>query len=229
MNNHLSRRNFIKRSALFTGAAATFPVLPSFAADNNSPVAAVTVSGLQCEYLTEPLGIDVQTPRFTWQLTDVDSTRGQKQTGYQVLVASSPALLGEGQADIWDSGQVLSAQSALVPFAGKKLTSGENCFWKVRVWDKDKKPSAWSSTARFSMGLLEPDDWTGPWIKHPTAPVTDHIWFRKTFTLRDAAASAFIYVASVGYHELYVNGQKVGAGFGAFAHAAGQAHALCHL
>jgi len=63
----------------------------------------------------------------------------------------------------------------------------------------------------FFVGLLEINDWTGPWIKHPIAPVEKHIWFRKTFTLRDKAASAFIYVASVGYHELYVNGQKVDA------------------
>ncbi len=172
---------------------------------------AATVSGLQCEYLTDPTGIDVQTPRFTWQLSDPDQVRGQKQTGYQVLVASRPALLNEERADVWDSGLVASSQSALVPFAGKTLASGENCFWKVRIWDKDKKPSAWSAPARFSMGLLEPGDWTGPWIKHPTAPVVDHIWFRKTFTLREKAASAFIYVASVGYHELYVNGQKVDA------------------
>ena len=173
--------------------------------------AAVVVSGLQCEYLTDPLGIDVQTPRFTWKLSDADHTRGQKQTGYQVLVATSPALLNEGRADIWDSGQVLSPQSALVPFAGKKLTSGQNCFWKVRVTDKDGKASTWSATARFSMGLLEPNDWTGPWIKHPTAPKEKQIWFRKTFPLRDKAASAFICVASVGYHELFVNGQKVDA------------------
>src|SRR5487761_2376283 len=128
--------------------------------------AAVAVSALQCEYLTDPLGIDVQTPRFTWKLTDTDHARGQKQTGYQVRVASSPARLDEGRADIWDSGKVQSSQSALVPFAGHKLTSGQDCFWKVRVFDKDQKPSAWSSTARFSMGLLEPKDWTGPWIKH---------------------------------------------------------------
>ena len=171
--------------------------------------AAVAVSALQCEYLTDPLGIDVQTPRFTWKLTDTDHARGQKQTGYQVRVASSPARLDEGRADIWDSGKVQSSQSALVPFAGHKLTSGQDCFWKVRVFDKDQKPSAWSSTARFSMGLLEPKDWTGPWIKHPTAPKEKHIWFRKRFTLQKRAASAFIYVASVGYHELYVNGHKV--------------------
>jgi alpha-L-rhamnosidase len=173
--------------------------------------AGVTVSDLQCEYLTDPLGIDVQVPRFGWKLADADHSRGQKQTGYQVLVASRAALLEQGRPDIWDSGQVLSPQSALVPFAGKKLTSGQSCFWKVRVWDKDTNASAWSAPAHFSMGLIETNDWTGPWIKHPTARKEQQIWFRKTFSLRDKAASAFIYVASVGYHELYVNGQKVGA------------------
>ncbi|HEY2760296.1 MAG TPA: alfa-L-rhamnosidase, partial [Pirellulales bacterium] len=103
----------------------------------------VIVSGLQCEYLTDPLGIDVEAPRLTWKLSDTNHTRGQKQTGYQVLVASSPNRLKEGPADIWDSGVVRSAQSSLVPIVGKKLTSGEDCFWKVRVLDKDSQPSAW--------------------------------------------------------------------------------------
>ena len=173
--------------------------------------AAVTVSGLQCEYLTTPLGIDVQTPRFTWKLSAADHVRGQKQTAYQVLVAGSPALLEAGSGDLWDSGKVASSQSALVPFAGNRLASGQDCFWKVRVFDEDGKPSAWSATARFSMGLLDPTNWTGPWIRHPAARAEEHIWFRKIFTLPGKAASAFIYVASVGYHELYVNGQKVDA------------------
>ncbi len=136
-----------------------------------------------------------ETPRFTWQLSDPDHARGQKQTGYQVLVASSPALLDERRADIVGQrpGSLLAVCAG--SFRGQRLTSGENCFWKVRVWTRTKKTSAWSPTARFSMGLLEPSDWTGPWIKHPTAPAVDHIWFRKTFTLRDKAASAFIYVA----------------------------------
>ncbi len=171
----------------------------------------VVVSGLRCEYLTDPLGIDVDTPRFTWKLSDAAHIRGQKQTGCRLLVASSPALLAQDQGDLWDSGQILSSQSALVPYAGKKLTSGEDCYWKVKTLDKDNKLSAWSSPARFSMGLLEPNDWTGPWIKHPTVTEGKHIWFRKKFTLQEKAASAFIYVGSVGYHELYVNGQKADA------------------
>jgi len=36
MENHLSRRNFIRKSALITGAAATLPILPSIAADTNA-------------------------------------------------------------------------------------------------------------------------------------------------------------------------------------------------
>ncbi len=171
--------------------------------------AAVIVSGLQCEYLTDPLGIDTITPRFTWKISDTANTRGQEQTGYQVLVASSPALLDEGKGDIWDSGRINSTQSALVPFAGTQLTSGEDCYWKIRIFDKDKNPSAWSDSAHFSMGLLNPNDWTGSWIKHPTAPKEQHIWYRKSFSLKEKPSVAFIYVSSMGYHELYVNGQKV--------------------
>jgi alpha-L-fucosidase len=37
MKSQFSRRHFIKKSALFTGAAATLPMLPSFAADTNAP------------------------------------------------------------------------------------------------------------------------------------------------------------------------------------------------
>lgn len=79
--------------------------------------AEVTVSGLQCEYLSDPLGIDVKTPRFSWKLSDSEQTRGQKQTGYQILVASSPSILAQDHGDVWDSGQVESSQSALIPFS----------------------------------------------------------------------------------------------------------------
>lgn len=85
----------------------------------------VTLDGLQCEYLTNPLGIDVTSPRFTWELQDSSHPRGQKQTGYHLLVASSPALLAANRGDIWDTGEIASSQSALVSFAGSKLVSGE--------------------------------------------------------------------------------------------------------
>ena len=164
---------------------------------------------LQCEYLTEPLGIDVAAPCLSWKLPALAGVRGQKQTAYRVLVASRKSLLETGRADLWDSGIVTSPQSSLVAYGGHQLVSDQDCYWKVRVFDQAGQPSDWSSTARFSLGLLSPVDWTGPWIKHPNAPAEKHIWYRKDFVLDQAAASAFIHVASVGYHELYINGQKV--------------------
>jgi len=169
---------------------------------------AITVSDLQCEYLTNPLGIDVTTPRFTWKILDSSDSRGQGQTGYHVLVASRPDLLAAGKADVWDSGAVSSSQSALVPFGGEKLVSGEDCYWKVGVRVKNQTDFVWSAPARFSMGLLNSNDWEGSWIRHPSAPPEKHIWFRKKFLLPDRPASAFAYVASAGYHELYINGHK---------------------
>jgi alpha-L-rhamnosidase len=201
----MKRRAFIKN----TGVAGMLTLITpySIAGTLNPAKGKIKIFDLQCEYLTDPLGIDVETPRFSWKLSD--DLRGQKQTGYQILVASSKSLLNREKADVWDSGSVLSSQSTLVPFAGKKLTSGQDCYWKVRVLDKNKKLSSWSSAARFSVGLLNQHDWMGTWIKHPTAPVEKHIWFRKNVSLKKSPVSAFIYISSIGYHELYVNGKKV--------------------
>ncbi len=124
--------------------------------------AAVTTQNLRCEYLNDPLGIDATSPRLSWILSS--GQRGEKQTAYQVLVASSAKLLSEDKGDIWDSGQVASDENAQIVYAGMPLASRENCFWKVRAWDRDDKPGAWSSPAHWQMGLLQPADWTAKWI-----------------------------------------------------------------
>jgi alpha-L-rhamnosidase len=72
----------------------------------------------------------------------------------------------------------------------------------------DGRVSAWSRTGRFSVGLLDEADWDGQWIKHPTAAPERHIWFRKEVNIERKPGTAFAFVASQGYHELYVNGRK---------------------
>ena len=117
---------------------------------------------LRCEYRVNPLGIDVPRPRLSWIVTSAE--RGQRQTGYQVLVASSDDILKLDKGDLWDSGQVKSDDTTAIVYGGKPLVSNQRCHWKVKVWDKDDKPSAWSPPAFWSMGLLEPSDWKGEWI-----------------------------------------------------------------
>ncbi len=59
---------------------------------------AADVTNPRCEYLVNPLGIDVGKPRLSWVIEDLKSaTRGEKQTAYQILVASSEALLKKRQ------------------------------------------------------------------------------------------------------------------------------------
>ncbi len=164
---------------------------------------------LRCEYRENPLGIDNVNPRLSWKMLDANNTRGQKQTAYQVLVASSLKNLIKGKGDLWDSGKTGSGESANNKYTGKALTSNQECYWKVRVWDANGKVSEWSAPAKFSMGLLNPTDWQGEWILKKDQLKTDHNWYRKNFTLKSKAQSAFVHVGSFGYHELYVNGRKV--------------------
>ncbi|KAA6300369.1 MAG: hypothetical protein EZS26_003494 [Candidatus Ordinivivax streblomastigis] len=168
----------------------------------------ITVYDLRCEYFANPLGIDTETPRFSWKIADPSHVRGQHQTAYRIMVSTSSAKLKAGKADVWDSGTVQSGESHLVPFGGRKLVSGGDYYWRVIVYDRNRKASEKSDIARFSLGLLKRSEWKGDWIKHPEAPEKQHTWFRRKITINDKAASAFIHIASTGYHELYINGCK---------------------
>jgi len=92
---------------------------------------AVTPSALKCEYLVDPKGIDSLAPRLSWIL--ISGERGQKQTAYQILVASSKKKLADGIGDLWDSKKVNSDQSIHVVYQGRSLKSRMTCFWKVRI------------------------------------------------------------------------------------------------
>ena len=117
--------------------------------------AELTPAGLRCEYRRNPLGIDETRPRLSWQLESSDpAARSQRQTAYQILVASSRQALDKHQGDLWDSGKVVSNQTVRIEYTGKPLTSRLECHWKVRAWDQDGKVSAWSAPALWTMGLL---------------------------------------------------------------------------
>jgi len=131
-------------------------------AEMNARTAELGALELTCEYASDPLGVDAAQPRFGWVLKS--DTRGQVQSAYQILVASSQAKLGADTGDKWDSGKVKSDRSVNVDYRGKALVSGEKCYWKVRAWDKNGEPSTWSEPGSFEMGLMEPSDWKGQWI-----------------------------------------------------------------
>ena len=142
--------------------------------------AAVQATALLCEYRENPLGIDVVAPRLSWRSEDGgrrSEVRGVRQAAYQILVASSAELLARDEGDLWDSGKVESDQSLQIEYAGVPLESRMLCHWKVRVWTdsalnpdpRPLNPSSWSAPALWTMGLLEPDDWSAQWIGYDAA------------------------------------------------------------
>ena len=126
---------------------------------------------LRCEYLADPLGIDVLQPRLSWEVRD--TRRRARQNAYQIVVSSSRTALGRLDGDLWDTGKVHSRDSCHILYEGRPLQSRDTCWWKVRTWDSHGLPSPWSRPGFWSMGLLEPADWQADWIGNPVPPPPD--------------------------------------------------------
>jgi alpha-L-rhamnosidase len=166
----------------------------------------LVVQDLRCEYVSRALGVDVRQPRLFWKLSS--SRRGERQTAYRVLAASTPAILATDVGDLWDSGKVGSDDSTHVPYAGKPLRSSQEVFWKVRAWDRDDQASAWSEPSEWTMGLLEDRDWGAQWIGDRADSET--VLLRRVFHVKPGLARALVHVAGLGQYELSINGQKAG-------------------
>ncbi len=155
---------------------------------------------LRCEYLESPMGIDFAQPRLTW-LPVGDSLR---QTAYQIIAVCGPRR--------WDSGKVLTAQTAHIP-CQLPLQSRDRVTWQVRLWDENDTPGDWTE-ASFEMGLLQPGDWQAVWIDpedYEPDPDTEYpaSALRKRFTL-DAIGTARIYLSACGTYAAWLNGQRIG-------------------
>jgi len=164
--------------------------------------AETVLKDLRCEYLSNPIGIDAARPRFSW-IWD-SPQRGERQTAYQILVASSRELLAKDQGDVWDSGKVNSDETTQIAYVGAPLVSRQRCFWKVRAWDQAGQPVAGSPVAGFEMGLLQSADWHAPWISAEGAPATNHLqplsYLRKSFALNRDITRAELYATALGLY-----------------------------
>ncbi len=188
-----------------------------FSAAALGDVSTMKIHDLKCEYLENPIGIDDVNPRLSWKLSS--SRRGEMQSAYHILVASSADILKQDRGDLWDSGLVESSQSIQVEYDGARLTSRTDCYWKVACRDSRGDMTNYSKPASFSIGLLNNSDWSAKWIamdpalyksetyKQDSTPVP---WFRKAFNIDGAVKKATIYVSARGLFEVYTNGERIG-------------------
>jgi alpha-L-rhamnosidase len=181
---------------------------------------------LVCEYMENPAVVDVVQPRLGWINVAEKAERGQMQTVWQIRVATSKKQLE--QPDLWDSQKTESNESNRIVYAGKPLQSRTECWWQVRVWDKNGTVSEWSEPAFWRMGILNSSEWKAKWIGAPwqgeealPRPAKSNVlqpeqlpppapMFRKEFNINKKIKKAVAFVTGLGYFELYLNGQKVG-------------------
>jgi alpha-L-rhamnosidase len=165
--------------------------------------------GLLVNGVRNPLAIERNATRFTWQ--SADTGRGESQTAYQILVASNPNRLTAGTGDCWDSGKVDSDRSASVEYTGKPLPAAARFWWKVRIWNQAGKLAPYSAPAYFDTGLNQ-NEWTAHYVWDGTTNLNNFAYFRKTFFLSNKPTLAKVYVTAHNDYLFYCNGQPLGRG-----------------
>ncbi len=201
-------------------------IIAIFLLAQSSVIAQLKPTRLICEYIENPGVVDVRNPRLGWINIAREDDRGQTQTAWQIRVASSMEKLNN--PDLWDSQKVTGNKSSRVMYGGITLKSRDDCWWQVRVWDKDDVASDWSEPAYWHMGLLEQSDWQAQWIGapwqgeepllkpgNPNVPLPEKLpppapMFRREFHVTKEIEKAVVYVTGLGYFELWLNGNKVG-------------------
>jgi len=193
----------------FCNAVVLFVVLIGL---SFSVLAKTQVVKLTCEYHKNPIGIDIEKPRFSWQL--LSDEKNVMQTSYEIRVAKSQSDLSKKNKQLWNSGKVESDNSLNVVYGGEALNSFERAYWQVRVWDNKGKVSDWSKPAFWETGILKPELWTASWITLPdeteekgSKPAQ---YYRNEFSSSKKVKAAKVYVTSHGLYQLFINGKKVG-------------------
>jgi alpha-L-rhamnosidase len=122
----------------------------------------LSVTDLRTEYLRNPIGIDVRTPHFSWQMNS--SERGAKQTAYEITVSTDK----NASNTVWSSGRIESGKSVNNTYAGASLAPSTRYYWHVDIWDNNNTRVSSTETAYFETGLLESGWGAAKWIKATT-------------------------------------------------------------
>lgn len=174
--------------------------------------AMTNVMQLKCEYQTNPMGIDIENPRLSWQIAS--EKLNVMQTAYEIRTAYKKNDLNTQNNIVWNSGKIESDQSVNVVYAGPKTPEKQRVWWQVRIWDQDNNASDWSEAAFWETGLVNSDLWLADWISLPNEKESKESlpvhYYRNEFNLDKEVESARLYASAKGLYEIYLNGEKVG-------------------
>ena len=115
----------------------------------------LVLKNLKTEYQTNPIGLDVANPAFSWILES--DKEGTQQKSYRIRVSDSEEV-------IWDSGLVQTDTSTYVEYQGAQLEPSH--VYQVQVQVADNHDEIAEITGKFETGLLTPSEVEWKWISH---------------------------------------------------------------
>lgn len=175
----------------------------------------ISIDKMTIESRTNPIGIDAEHPRFSWQITTAE--KNVLQNAFQIMVAETQEELKSGKNLLWDSGKKSGGISVLIPYNGKPLASNRDYFWKVKVWT-NKGETKWSKVGRWSTAFMDNPLSKATWIgmdstlnsgKLTTKTRLSARYLRKEFTVENKIKNATLHISGLGLYECYLNGKKV--------------------
>ena len=173
-----------------------------FFCSSNLIFAQLQLQNLQIENQINPIGIDIQQPRLSWQL--VSDKRNIRQTAYEIEVS-------DNKNQVWSSGKIMSESSIFNEYKGSKLISNTRYEWKVRVWDNQGNTSDWAK-GYFQTALMGVSDWKANWISSGLKNDTVNgivPMFKKTFDVKKKIESATLFITSRGLYDAQINGKRI--------------------
>lgn len=160
---------------------------------------------LQCMHQNFAVGVDTRTPCFSWK-TEANSSEGNFQTACQIQITN---LWGEV---LYDTGKLQQSAQFIylsLPF----IESVQKYGVRVCVWDELGNCSGFCSPVYWITGILEQPAGFSFLLPENSGADLQNDTFLYQGELADLSEeydTAVILVASVGMHELYLNGKKVG-------------------
>ncbi len=164
---------------------------------------ALTVDGMAA-----PVGLATDDVAFAWQGSD--PRQGAVQRAYRIVVSS-------GARTVWDTGKVVSAQQAFVPYAGPALGPDAVYAWTVQTWGASGGASPLAPRGTFETGLRD-QDWVASWVRRTTTDPLESQYVQYSYVRKDARLSpspivrARAYISADQQYELDINGQRAGKG-----------------
>jgi alpha-L-rhamnosidase len=116
---------------------------------------AAVVKSLQVEYRNTPLGIDVEQPRFSWQMEATAGERGVAQSAYQIEVRDPKGAV------VWDSKKTNGSGAIHIKYAGSALKAATRYAWTVTAWTQ--AGTKLTASSWFETGLMDPSPGLAAW------------------------------------------------------------------